>query len=146
MYVDFDGCFIGFRYSDQKVIYGQHEHADVIPMRNITAVDVRKNGVSVTKTNRGSQLAGAAVGGLLFGVPGAVIGGVSGSSSTTERLKSIGLKFAFDHELNPFHYVQFGIWPDGVSEDSVEATQAIMTMDRFHARALNALRAGGRNA
>ena len=147
LFVDGAGHFVGFRFSDQKVIYGQHGRTNVIPMSSITSVDVRKNGVSITKVNRGSQLAGVAVGGLFLGLPGAVVGGLSGSSKTAERLKSIGLTFTFDHEHHPSHQVQFGAWPaDGVAEGGIQAAQAIATMDRFRARAVNALRAGNRGA
>ena len=59
----------------------------VLPFRNVLAAEVRQNGTTVTETRTklGSQLAGAAVGGLVLGGVGAVIGGLSGSKISTSR-------------------------------------------------------------
>lgn len=135
------GNFIGYRFADQIVIYGTLAWTKSLPMTAISGVEVQRNGVTITKTNRGSQLAGAAIGGLAFGGLGAVVGGLSGSSTSTERLKSIALLFQFDDAEHPTHEVCFGAWPgNGELEHGLMAAKDIKQLERYRAHALNAIR------
>ena len=140
LYIDDAGRLIGFRFDDQSVVYGTHDWGVRLPLSAITSVEVRRNGVQITRANRGSQLAGAAIGGLLFGVPGAMVGGLSGSSTTSDKLRSVGLAFTFDHLKHPAHEVTFGVWPgQPQSEHSLLASLPMRNLERCHARVVNAL-------
>lgn len=69
--------------------------------------EVQVDGKSVTKTSRASQFAGAAIGGVLFGGVGAVIGGLTGKSTTSVDAKGVKLKLVVNELENPVHVVDF---------------------------------------
>lgn len=62
---------------------------------------------TITKTSRSSQLAGAAVGGLLLGGAGAVIGGLSGKTVASQNVKEVSLKLLINDTSNPVHLIVF---------------------------------------
>lgn len=57
--------------------------------KDIIESEVVIDGKSVTKTSRASQFVGTAIGGVLAGGVGAIIGGLSGSTSTKGKVKRI---------------------------------------------------------
>lgn len=63
---------------------------------------------TVTKTNRGSQLVGAAVGGVLVGGVGVVVGGLSGSKREIKDPSSIKIKIKIDDSSAPSY--SFHTW------------------------------------
>ena len=85
-----------------------------IPLDTIAAVElVREYGTlessfSETRTNRGSQVIGAAVGGVIAGPAGAVVGGLSGKTTThsfgssVEHSEAIHLKMRLQSDQTPF--------------------------------------------
>jgi hypothetical protein len=50
------------------------------------------DGKTITKTSRGSQALGMAVGGVLGGGLGLLIGGLTASTSETKKIKNVSLK------------------------------------------------------
>ncbi|MFJ5563624.1 SHOCT domain-containing protein [Lysinibacillus xylanilyticus] len=79
----------------------------LMPFKDILSIEIMVDGVSVTKTSRGSQLGGALVGGVLAGGVGAIIGGTSGSKTTTEDIKQINLLITVNDIHNPIYSVNF---------------------------------------
>lgn len=79
----------------------------LIPFEDILSIEIMVDGVSVTKTSRSSQLGGALVGGVLAGGVGAIIGGTSGSKTTTEDVKQINLLITVNDIHNPIYIVNF---------------------------------------
>ncbi|WP_368900869.1 hypothetical protein [Oceanobacillus oncorhynchi] len=77
------------------------------PFSSLLESEIIEDGVTVTKTSRGSQLAGSAVGGVLAGGAGAIIGGLSGQRQGTEEVSSVGLKLLFNDMDNPVEIVRF---------------------------------------
>ncbi|GGB03573.1 hypothetical protein GCM10011491_34680 [Brucella endophytica] len=67
---------------------------------DLIAVDVRRNGRSIFKTNRGSQAAGAAVGAALLGPAGLLIGGLTGSQRQEEKITELSLRLTVNNEMN----------------------------------------------
>ena len=65
-----DHCVIGLNFSEEFILLGDGHREAKYPFSSIVAVEVRKNGTTITNTNRGSQLTGALVGGALFGATG----------------------------------------------------------------------------
>jgi hypothetical protein len=66
--------------------------ASLYDFKEILAVEACRNGISFTKTNRGSQIVGAAIGHLLFSDKGFIVGGSTGSSRTSERVSALSIK------------------------------------------------------
>ncbi|QTB24557.1 SHOCT domain-containing protein [Lysinibacillus sphaericus] len=79
----------------------------LMPFKDILSIEIMVDGVSVTKTSRGSQVGGALVGGLLAGGVGAIIGGTSGSKTTTEDIKQINLLITVNDIQNPIYIINF---------------------------------------
>lgn len=79
----------------------------LIPFIDILSVEIMVDGVSVTKTSRSSQLGGALVGGVLAGGVGAIIGGTTGSKTTTEDIKQINLLITVNDIQNPIYIINF---------------------------------------
>ncbi|WP_286926644.1 MULTISPECIES: hypothetical protein [Lysinibacillus] len=78
----------------------------LIPFKDILSVEIIEDGVSVTRTSRSSKLGGELVGVLAGGV-GAIIGGTSGSKTTTENIKQINLLITVNDIHNPIYTINF---------------------------------------
>jgi hypothetical protein len=137
-----DRSLVGMDFDGHRVIMGAGNYDAAYDFAQIASVEVVENGTTVTQTNRGSQLLGAAVGGLAFGAVGAVVGGLSGSSRSRGRLRGISLKVTVDDRLRPVHSICFLHASDekGLDPDGLEARQARESVDRVHAHILNAMR------
>ncbi|WP_265562497.1 hypothetical protein [Sphingomicrobium arenosum] len=79
----------------------------VFDFDQLVAVEVEQNGSTLTKTNRGSQAAGAAIGGALLGPAGLIVGGLSGSSRQVEKVSSLALKIYTNDLMKPVYTVSF---------------------------------------
>jgi len=79
----------------------------VVPYADVLSVELIEDGSSITKTSRGSQLGGALVGGVLLGGLGAVVGGLSGSKTTSQKIKRVDLRVVIDDTKSPLHNVCF---------------------------------------
>lgn len=90
-----------------KFIHHNEAISKIINFEDIVEVKLIEDNVTVTKTSRGSQLGGALVGGALAGGVGAVIGGLSASSTSEEKVESIKLEIVVDSLTNPVYSVQF---------------------------------------
>jgi ribosomal protein L7/L12 len=130
--IDFDQGRLIFESFGADVSYGFSE---------ISAIAVVQNGSTITQTDRGSQLLGAAVGGLAFGGLGAVVGGLSGSSHARARLSSVFLKITVDDRVQPMRTICFlRQGKRGIDPNSIIATQALASVERIHAHLVNAMR------
>ena len=75
--------------------------------RDLLESEILEDGESVTKTSRGSQLGGALLGGMIFGGVGAVIGGLSGKKTHTDKVSSIDLKIIVNDINSPMIIINF---------------------------------------
>jgi hypothetical protein len=60
---------------------------------DVIGAEVIKDGTLITKTNRGSQVSGAIVGAALLGPVGLLLGGVTGTKRSEEKLNPSKLGF-----------------------------------------------------
>lgn len=60
--------------------------------KDIIKAEIVEDGDTITETERGSQIGGAIVGGVLFGGTGAIIGGLSGNKKTSRLVSNVVLK------------------------------------------------------
>lgn len=108
-------------------------HPIVYPFNDLIAVEIVKNDMSITKTNRGSQAAGAAIGGALLGPAGLLLGGLSGSKRHESKITNLSLKL-YTNDLDlPVHQIYFfDGGTNGVDASSIEAIVSVM--DQWYGR------------
>lgn len=78
-----------------------------IPFNKILSSEVIIDNQSISQTMRGSQLAGALVGGALTGGIGAIIGGLSGKTKQIDKVKNIDIKLTIKDLQNPIEKINF---------------------------------------
>ena len=74
---------------------------------DLLETEILQDGETVTKTSRGSQVGGALLGGVLAGGVGAIIGGLSGSTTSDEEFSKITLKVLMNDTQNPVKLIYF---------------------------------------
>lgn len=94
--VDCSGAGIAIDESRKKICLlewdiGGRFRRKIIDYRDILASEIEEDGKIVTKTQRGSQIGGALIGGLALGGAGAIIGGLSGKTVSSNVASSISL-------------------------------------------------------
>lgn len=67
----------------------------------IVSAEIIEDGSSLFKTARAGQLSGAAIGGLVFGPLGAVVGGLTGSKRQIDKVRRIDLNIIVDDPSAP---------------------------------------------
>lgn len=100
----------------------------------LVAVDVERDGTSLQMTNRGSQMMGAAVGGVLLGGLGLLIGGLTGTKRNEERVKRLSLKLFTSDLHTPVTEVVFFDMPQGVKPDSDLIKLSAQHLDEWYGR------------
>ncbi len=78
-----------------------------ITYRDVLSSEIFVDGETVTKTARGSQLGGATIGGLALGGVGAIIGGLSGKTRSSEKVKRVDLRVTVNDTKSPLHDINF---------------------------------------
>lgn len=121
-------------------VFHTYKYADVC------SVEVLKDGTSISTTNRGSQLAGAAIGELAFGPVGMLIGGLSGSRTTREMISNVSLKVVVDCKDQPVYRVTFLAMKKAVRANDPIVKQLTARLEHFHTLVANVIRAQARIA
>lgn len=110
----FDGttAYILDKESEQFVYlyykYSNHSFSPTyFPLKNIIDVSLIIDGETITTSVRGSQFGGALVGGLLAGSAGAVIGGLSGKTTTKEAVSQLYLIITFNNSEDAVQKIAF---------------------------------------
>lgn len=84
---------------------GEAVQRRLLPFSSIATSEVFEDGHTISSTSRASQLAGVAVGGVLLGGVGAIVGGLSGKSKSVEKVSRIELRLTVDDMSSPLHTV-----------------------------------------
>lgn len=79
----------------------------IVPYADILSSEIVEDGVSVTRSSRTSQAAGAILGGVLGGGIGAVVGSLTGTRVTRAKVYRIDLRIIVNDLQNPTHEVNF---------------------------------------
>jgi hypothetical protein len=87
---------------------------------------------SIIKSNRGNQIVSSAIGGIIAGVPGMIIGGLSSGKITSEKIKNITIKFTFNDLNNPIYKFSFLDNPNGMLKDTNEYKNIMNFVDRWY--------------
>jgi hypothetical protein len=79
----------------------------VLTYRDILSSEIFEDGNTIIKTSRSSQLGGALIGGIALGGVGAIIGGLSGTKISSNKVKKNDLRITVDSMANPIHDINF---------------------------------------
>ncbi|ANY68776.1 hypothetical protein BBD42_21620 [Paenibacillus sp. BIHB 4019] len=102
-------------------------------LSDVLEVEMIEDEVQITKTSRGSQLGGAVIGGLIAGGVGAVIGGVSGTKTTSsDSVKRIYMKLIVDDTKRPYVTVNFLNEKKEISKKDKKAEKAIEDANHWY--------------
>lgn len=71
--------------------------------QDILSVEIIEDGDCITSTARGSQVAGLAIGGVLLGGVGAVVGGLSGKKKESKKISQVDLNVTINKLSNPIN-------------------------------------------
>lgn len=131
-----DQSAIGLNFRDSKLVLVSKTQERAYGFDQIVSVEALADDVTLSQTNRGSQLVGAAVGGALFGGVGLLLGGLTGSNRAAKRVKSLVLKLTLNDLNTPTHTVSFFATREkkGLPATSAAVTSPGAALDRIHAQ------------
>ncbi|WP_343613765.1 hypothetical protein [Novosphingobium sp.] len=131
------GAAVAIDPSGKKVCFMESSKSHkLFNYNDIVSVEVEKNGLSVTKVNRGSQVGRVALGGLLLGPVGLLMGGVTASRRSEEKIKSISLKVYTTNMSSPVKTIHFYKSHSGADLNNFTVKQAMSLLDSWHGRFL----------
>lgn len=137
----YDQAVTAIHHDARAIVLGTTRAHKKYAWPSIASVEVIRDGSSITSTNRGSQLMGAAVGEVLLGPLGLLIGGVSGSKRTVQRVSQIGLKIIVDDRVTPIYNIDFLRVPGSGAEPRNKLVKAAaQRAEHVHALLVNAIR------
>jgi hypothetical protein len=102
----------------------------VLAYKDLLSSEIFEDGATVTKTVRSSQLGGALLGGLALGGVGAIIGGLSGKTQTSGKIKKVELRLTVNDTQNPLHDIN--LLNTETKKDSLFYKQAIQQARHWH--------------
>ena len=107
--VDFetDQIVVGVKKVRGTLLTQERPYRSRVPFSGIIKAEVLRDGTQVASTNRGSQALGAAIGAVAFGGVGAIIGGLSGSLTSSSGTKRLSIQITVDNASKPIHEVTF---------------------------------------
>lgn len=115
------------------------------PISSIVSCEILEDDVSLAYVNRGSQLARVAVGGVLLGGVGAIIGGLSASKRKINNVRKVILRFMTDDFDRPKHDVVLLDWSfskKGLKRDGMLYRKALETAELWHGRVIAMMKSG----
>jgi hypothetical protein len=127
---------------NEEIVLGGISAWKQYSLAQVASVEVLRDGASITSTNRGSQAAGALIGGLALGGVGLLLGALSGSKRNMTTLHSVAIKIIVDDRETPVYTIVFFQSPrkKGTDARSPIIKTSLERADHFHALLVNALR------
>lgn len=102
----------------------------IISIKDILGVEITENGKGLLSTSANKNTLGmAAVGGLLFGGAGAIVGAISGSNTKT-KITEISLRIAIDNIKTP--YVGINFLCEVAGKGSNEHQQVLTSAEKWY--------------
>jgi len=101
-----------------------------ISYKDLLSSEVFEDGATITKTMRGSQIAGALIGNIAFGGVGAIIGGLSGKTKSTGTVSKIDLRLTVNDTKRPIFDITF--LNKETKKDKPVYQQALQTARQCH--------------
>lgn len=100
---------------------------------DLIAVEVVRDGGSITRTQRGSQIAGAAIGGALLGPAGLIVGGLSGSTLHQSKISKLSIKLYTNDIISPLQEIFF-LDLSGAGADAHQIQPILRDLDLWYGR------------
>lgn len=92
---------------EQSKISADKVSVRIFDYKELLSVEVHEDGGVVTRTSRTSQLGTALLGGIAFGGIGALVGGLTGKTVSSEKVKKLELRIIVNDANRPLHDVCF---------------------------------------
>lgn len=125
---------IAIDHDGRRVAVGPLASPIEVAWADVAGCEVERNGQSITATNRGSQVMGAAVGTFLLGPAGLLLGGLTGSKRSIQNVSELSLLVTVDNRLAPVHRIVFvKLGGKGKKPDSPALKPAVERLEHFHA-------------
>ena len=115
-------CFIDYHQEEPKFRIFLH--------KDILSSEIYQDGISITQTSRTSQIGGALIGSILFGSTGAIIGGLSGQTKTTNKVNRIDLRITVNDIKAPSY--DLAILNKEIDKQSAEYVEIINKLRHWH--------------
>lgn len=105
---------------------------DEINFSDILESKVIEDNITVTKSSKGGLIGGAAVGSMVAGGVGAIIGGLSGNKVSRDSVLSMTLEIVVNDLSNPLHEIKFLYSPTPIKKDTVFYKQIHSDINKWH--------------
>ena len=103
-----------------------------VPFSSIIDSEIREDNVSVTQASKGSTIAGSLVGGAIAGGAGAIIGGLSGKKTSSDKTHKLTLLLTIDDYSDPYVEINFINNPIGTPKLSPLFDEARKQITKWH--------------
>ena len=103
-----------------------------VPFSSIIDSEIREDNVSVTQASKGSAIAGSLVGGAIAGGAGAIIGGLSGKKTSSDKAHKLTLLLTIDDYSDPYVEINFINNPIGTPKLSPLFDEARKQITKWH--------------
>ncbi|MCC6678177.1 MAG: SHOCT domain-containing protein [Phycisphaerales bacterium] len=128
-----------------RLLLIQGKRHSILPASEIVTVEIMADDTSLVRTNRDSQVAGAAIGGLLLGPIGLLIGGVTGSKRSEARVKRLVLRIVTTNFANPHHDVLLYKSVSSKGDLKSSLKQSMRVAETWHSRVTVLIRGAATN-
>ena len=92
--------------SSEKILYVTEKEENLIDYSSVLSVELIEDEMTIQKKSSTRTIGGALVGGVLSGGVGAVIGGLSGSSTEKTKVSQLAVKILLKDIKNPYVIIQ----------------------------------------
>ena len=138
-----DGSSVRVDFASGRVALRNGGQEHVYAFAQITAAEVAEEGSALSRTNRGAQAARTLFGAVALGGTGALIGGLTASKTTQQRVSRVALNVTVQDQHRPLHVITF-LDAGSRGADAATATAARRKADGMRAHLMNAIELAGK--
>lgn len=132
VYFENRGKILGIDENSNRIAIGDINCINVYKFNDLLHVEVQQDEETITRTSRSSQLGGMAVGGVLAGGLGLVIGAVTANKNSSTKVKKMTINLRFDSLKTPLETMVFLNSSVPLTKDSNEVLEAVKKLDHWY--------------